>query len=87
MKTALIDLDLNGDGVIDQDEFLRWFSTGMKSYNSASRSFLKYKKGGKGFLTSIKGQVLDSLKGGNIKIKKHEVTVSFNDPSESGTVI
>lgn len=32
--------------------------------------------------------MLDSLRGGGeIKIKRHEVTVSFNDPSETGTLI
>ena len=35
------DLDLNGDGVIDKDEFSRWFFTGMKAYNGNTRSILQ----------------------------------------------
>lgn len=33
LETALADLDLNKDGVIDFDEFCRWYFTGMKPYN------------------------------------------------------
>ena len=32
LDTALKDLDLNEDGVIDFDEFARWYFTGMKCY-------------------------------------------------------
>jgi len=41
LTAALRDLDLNGDGVIDIDEFRRWYFTGMKPYNGARRSLLK----------------------------------------------
>ena len=40
LEAALKDLDLNGDGVIDTDEFARWYFTGMKAYNGATRSML-----------------------------------------------
>jgi len=42
VETALKDLDLNGDGVIDIDEFARWYFSGMKSYGSNKRSMLKF---------------------------------------------
>lgn len=41
LEAAMKDLDLNGDGVIDKDEFSRWFFTGMKAYNGARRSMLQ----------------------------------------------
>ena len=41
-NTALIDLDLNKDGVIDLSEFCRWYFTGMKPYNGGRRSLLKF---------------------------------------------
>jgi hypothetical protein len=37
----MTDLDLNGDGVIDVDEFSRWYFTGMKAYNGNTRSMLQ----------------------------------------------
>ena len=45
LETALKDLDLNGDGVVDIDEFKRWFFSGMKSYSSTKRTMLKYTGG------------------------------------------
>ena len=42
---ALKDLDINKDGVIDLNEFSRWFFTGMQSYGGVSRTLLKLKKG------------------------------------------
>jgi Ca2+-binding EF-hand superfamily protein len=32
LETALKDLDLNNDGVIDVSEFARWYFSGMKTY-------------------------------------------------------
>ena len=40
IDTALKDLDLNGDGVIDLTEFSRWYFTGMKPYSGAKRTML-----------------------------------------------
>jgi Ca2+-binding EF-hand superfamily protein len=42
VTTALKDLDINEDGVIDLDEFSRWYFTGMRPYNGARRSMLKF---------------------------------------------
>jgi len=41
LEAALVDLDLNKDGVIDMDEFKRWYFTGMKPYNGSTRTMLK----------------------------------------------
>ena len=41
LTAALKDLDLNNDGVVDLDEFKRWYFTGMKPYNGARRTLLK----------------------------------------------
>ena len=40
LKNALKDLDLNGDGVIDIDEFARWYFSGMRPYSGLKRSLL-----------------------------------------------
>ena len=41
LAEALKDLDLNKDGVVDLDEFKRWYFTGMKPYNGTRRTLLK----------------------------------------------
>ena len=41
LDAAMKDLDLNGDGVIDKEEFARWYFTGMKAYNGNTRSILQ----------------------------------------------
>lgn len=41
LENAMKDLDLNGDGVIDKEEFSRWYFTGMKPYNGETRSILQ----------------------------------------------
>jgi Ca2+-binding EF-hand superfamily protein len=40
LDTALKDLDLNGDGVIDLKEFSRWWFTGKKEFNGSRRAVL-----------------------------------------------
>jgi hypothetical protein len=42
LDIALKDLDINGDGVVDINEFSRWYFSGMKSYGSNKRSMLKF---------------------------------------------
>ena len=37
------DLDLNGDGQIDESEFEHWWLTGRKGLSSAARKLLAYK--------------------------------------------
>lgn len=44
VDSALKDLDLNEDGVIDFDEFARWYFTGMKCYGNHKRTMLKLGK-------------------------------------------
>ena len=41
LETALKDLDLNGDGVIDFSEFQRWHFSGMKQYSEKRRTILQ----------------------------------------------
>lgn len=41
LEAALKDLDLNHDGIIDFEEFCRWYFTGLKPYNGVRRSMLQ----------------------------------------------
>lgn len=89
VTTALKDLDINKDGVIDLSEFSRWFFTGMQSYGGVSRTLLRLKKGtgAGGVLKSLKDQFKDCLCGEDVKMKEHSVEVSFNEPANPGTVV
>lgn len=40
LNAALVDLDMNKDGVIDLKEFSRWYFTGMKPFNGSRRTLL-----------------------------------------------
>ena len=55
------DLDVNNDGVIDLNEFSRWFLTGMKSYSDAERTVMKTKSLVAGALDSMSDDLFDSL--------------------------
>ena len=46
LEKALTDLDLNKDGVVDLNEFCRWYFTGLKSYNDTTRNMLVLTKTG-----------------------------------------
>jgi len=43
LQKELETLDLNGDGVIQIDEFKRWYFTGMKPYGDTKKSMLQVK--------------------------------------------
>jgi Ca2+-binding EF-hand superfamily protein len=45
LNAALKDLDLNGDGVIDFEEFRRWYYSGMKSYSENKRKLYRAMNG------------------------------------------
>jgi len=79
---ALKDLDLNKDGVIDFNEFQRWYFTGMKSYNGKKRNMLKLGNKSKSILAMLKGQEIYDMIHENKKLSKHRVHVSFNSPEE-----
>ena len=40
VKTAMADLDLDGSGYIDMDEFARWYMSGFNSYGPFKKSML-----------------------------------------------
>lgn len=79
---ALIDLDLNKDGVIDFSEFSRWYFTGMKSYNGKTRNMLRIGKKSKEILDKIKGQEIYDMIHQDKKVSTHRMSVSFNAPAD-----
>jgi hypothetical protein len=53
LDEALKDLDLNKDGVVDFNEFKRWWFSGFKSYSGTKRSMIKMKKTAKNALEAL----------------------------------
>ena len=84
LEKALQDLDLNKDGVIDLDEFCRWYFTGLKSYNDRTRNMLVLTKAGLSL-----GKAIASSEVYNIVMKNKETshlkgTVKMNEPKANG---
>jgi len=77
-KAALKDLDLNKDGVIDFNEFSRWYFTGMKSYNGTTRNMMKIGNKSKALLEKLKGQEIFEMINEDNRLSKHKIGISFN---------
>jgi hypothetical protein len=86
LTSALGDLDLNGNGVIDFDEFTRWYFTGMKPYNGLTKSMLKLEHGSKTLFNTLADKMKESI-GGDLKTRSHSIKVGFNAPETIGTHI
>ena len=86
LTSALEDLDLNGNGVIDFDEFSRWYFTGMKPYNGLTKSMLKIEHGSKTLFNTLADKMKESI-GGDLKTRSHSIKLGFNAPETIGTHI
>ena len=86
-KTALKDLDLNNDGVIDLKEFSRWYFTGMQSYSDAKRTMLKLGNRTRTIFSALKGGSKSAILDQDLKVKKHSFQVSFNEPEVQNTKV
>ena len=78
------DLDLDGSGDIDLDEFSRWYFVGMNSYSDTQRTMLT----GNSVAASMVDQISDDLyeiMQQDLRTKKHKINFSYNSPSEIGT--
>jgi hypothetical protein len=81
LKTALVDLDLDGNGVIDIYEFSRWYFTGMKSYNGSTRTMLKAGKKTASLFNAMAQKTKEAFNE-DLKTRSHSMKVAFNDPKE-----
>jgi hypothetical protein len=87
LTAALRDLDLNGDGVVDLDEFKRWYFTGMKPYNGARRTMLKVGGKARALLATVHEETKALLMSQELKYKHSSISVGFNAPKNPQTVI
>ena len=87
LEEALKDLDLNKDGVVDLDEFKRWYFTGMKPYNGTRRAMLKI--GGKvaGLMDVLGEETKNALMAEDLKTMSSSMTLGFNPPKNPKTTI
>mmetsp|Transcript_16084 Transcript_16084/g.27159 ORF Transcript_16084/g.27159 Transcript_16084/m.27159 type:complete len:281 (+) Transcript_16084:220-1062(+) len=81
LETAMKDLDMNGNGVIDFSEFKRWYFSGMKAYDGKTKTMLKIGRTTYSVLDVLKKH---GMKSGNVSIKNHKFQVSFNNPANPG---
>jgi hypothetical protein len=87
LNNALKDLDMNGDGVIDYDEFKRWYFSGMKSYSDRKRSFFQALNSyGQFSKHAANPDIMQFIKENNKTIKQ-KVSMSFNEPAEGKSVV
>ena len=86
-EIALKDLDLNNDGVVDLDEFKRWYFTGMKPYSGARRTLLKVGNKSMKILDSVAEEARNALLESELKTKTNRISVGFNAPSNPKTVL
>lgn len=87
LDAALKDLDLNGDGVIDYDEFKRWYFSGMKAYSGKKRSMLKFRNGFGSLSQALADPELVALINANQNTVKQSVNLAFNKPENPATTI
>lgn len=83
LNRALVDLDLNKDGVIDFDEFCRWYFTGMKPYNNSTRSMLLVGSKTSSVFDALAREKLAEILHADKSVSRHRVSLAFNEPAEA----
>ena len=82
LETAFKNLDLLGDGVINIQEFSRWYFSGMQSYGSNKRSLLKFHGQAAKIFEIAKRKARLALVGKELKVKSHKISLGFNELKE-----
>lgn len=77
------DLDMNSDGVIDLEEFSRWYFTGMKSYAGTTRGLFQMKNSAYTVFDVLGKQNIQKIIDEDKTMTKHRVKIQFNDPPEA----
>ena len=87
LETALEDLDLNKDGVIDFGEFRRWYYSGMKSYSNRKRALFKAIGGFGQFSKAAANPAILEFVKENPQTVTQSVSFGFNPPENAQTKI
>jgi hypothetical protein len=86
LEQAFKDLDLNHDGVVDFEEFARWYFTGMKPYNGTTRSMLQVAHKTASIFEALKKEDIANILHKDQRLTKHNVLLSLNDPPDGQRV-
>ena len=84
LDTALKDLDLNGDGVIDLTEFSKWYFSGMKPFSGEKRTMLQVGAATSSIFGALSHLTSDALQG-ELLTKHHKLALTFNKPQNPKT--
>jgi len=82
LDTAFKDLDLNHDGVIDFEEFCRWYFTGMKPFSGAKRSMLQVAQKTSTIFEALKKENISNILHKDERVTKHDLTLTLNNPPD-----
>jgi len=82
LEKALVDLDLNKDGVIDLPEFCRWYFTGMKSYNDSTRNLMVVSKAGLSLAKAIASNEVFAIVSKDKTVNHIRGKVQLNNPKD-----
>jgi len=85
LTLALKDLDMNNDGVVDLEEFTRWYFTGMKPYNGARRTMLKLGSKTAGLMKVASEEAKAVLLGNELTTKSLGLSIGMNRPKDAQT--
>lgn len=77
------DLDLNGDGVIDEEEFSRWYFSGMKAYNGEKKSMIQMRNQTSTIFDVLAKEDIQKILQEDKSMTKHRIKIQFNDPPEA----
>lgn len=87
VEAALGSLDINRDGVIDYNEFCRWYFTGMRSYSGSEVTMFKFKNGAAMLGDTIANPELVAAINANKSTVTQSVSCSFNAPENPQTEV
>ena len=82
VEDAFKDLDINHDGVVDINEFCKWYFTGMKPYNGVKRSMLQMAHKTTSIFEALKKENIQKILQNDQRITKHSIKLSLNDPPD-----
>lgn len=71
LEQAFKDLDLNHDGVVDFEEFCRWYFSGMKPYNGGTRSMLQVAQKTSSIFEALKKEDIAAILKKDKRMTKH----------------
>lgn len=77
----MIEIDKNGDGIIDMKEFSLWYFTGMKAYDGKSKSMLQMKNQIGTIFDLLAKEGIEEIIKEDKTLNTHKIKIQINEPS------